>query len=279
MASQAHAGSLGHLNAPVAPTRSDPAFSGLLHSATVEFLSSLQLLAERARFLTGADGVAIALEEHDKFVYRATAGSSFETGTPADKSKAPITRCLATAKPSVVSSHTSQAQTAKAAIPIAEHGQVVGFFELCASRVAFSDEEVDVVSSLSEMVKTAITHMRAAESAHQSIAEVAAQSIPETVAPLSWHAEATAEPEPKAQPPAPTDSSPLTVHVCQSCGFPISDNRQLCVECERKPGAPKPAVPQMLAAEQDPSWIETHGFTLASLLITGLVIAIIYWLR
>ena len=278
MASQARAGSFGHAR-PAAPSPSDPAFSGLLHSATVEFLSSLQLLAERARFLTAADGVAIALEEHDKFVYRATAGNSFETGTPADKTKAPIARCLATAKPSVVSSHTSQAQTAKAAIPITEHGQVVGFFELSASRVAFSDQDVDTVSGLAELVKTAITHMRAAESAHQSIAELAAQSTPERVAPLSWHAEATAEPESKAQTLVPSSSSPLAVHVCQSCGFPISDSRQLCVECERKPDAPKPAVPHMLAAEPDRSWIETHGYTLASLLITALVIAIIYWLR
>ena len=266
------------MNEPAAPARSDPAFAGLLHSATVEFLSSLQLLADRARFLTGADGVAIALEEHGKFVYRATAGSSFETGAPADKTKAPIARCFATAKPAVVSSHTSQAQSVKAAIPITEHEQVIGFFELSASRVSFSDEAVNAVSGLAEIVNTAIAHMRAAESAHQTIAEVAAQSAPEKVAHV-WHAEAAAEPESKTETPGPSSSAPLAIHVCQSCGFPVSDTRQLCVECERKPDAPKPAPPQLMAAGKDPGWIETHGYTLASLLITALVIAIIYWLR
>jgi hypothetical protein len=278
MASQAHAGSLGHSSA-IAPSRPDPAFSALLQSATVEFLSSLQLLAERARFLTGADGAAIAIEEHGTYMYRAMAGDSSETGTPADKSKAPIARCLSTAKPSVVSSHTSQAQTVKAAVPITQHGQVVGFFDLCASRSTFSDEDLRAVSGLAEMVNTALDHMRAAESAHEHIAEVAPPNAPERAAPLSWHAEPAAEPESKTEAPAPSSSSPLTVHVCQSCGFPISDSRQLCVECERKPDAPKPVAPHLLAAEPDPSWIETHGYTLASLLITALVIAIIYWLR
>ena len=38
-----------------------PGFVSLRQSASLEFHASVQLLAERARFLTGAEGVAVAL--------------------------------------------------------------------------------------------------------------------------------------------------------------------------------------------------------------------------
>lgn len=277
MASPAHSGTDNYPSGPAAD-RSDPAFSALLQAAAVEFLSSLQLLAERARFLTGADGVAIALEENNQFIYRASAGRLSETGTLPDKNKAPIAKCLATAKASTVSAHTALGQTVKAAVPIMRHGDVVGFFELQACRPNFSDDDIHSVSGLAEMVTTALDHMRAAESAHQCIAEVVAPNRPENVTPLSWHAEGTAEPA-KTDAPLASSSDPVTVHVCQSCGFPISDSRQLCVECERKPNAPKLPAPQLLASENEASWIATHGYALGSLLVTGLILGIIYWLR
>jgi GAF domain len=279
MGSHAHAGAVHATGSTGGANPSAPAFSSLMQVATVELLSTLQLLAERARFLTGADGVAIALEENGRFVYRAGAGSSVETGTNVDKSKAPIAKCLATAKMSIVSAHTAQTQTVKAAIPITQHGEVLGFFELYASRANFPDDDLRAVSSLAEMVVTALDHMRAAEGAHKQIVENASANTPEPVAPLSWHAEATTEPAAKQDASAVSTSAPLNVQVCHSCGFPVSEGRYLCVECEQKPDAPRLPNPQLLVNQNDPSWIETHGYTLASLLITAVVIAIIYWLR
>lgn len=275
MGSHAHAEGVRRLSG--AATDPTGAFSTLLQAAAVEFLSTLQLLAERARFLTGADGVGIALKENREFIYRATAGRSPETGSLADTGKAPIAKCIATAQASLISTHTGQGQAVKAAVPITQHGDVVGFFELIGSTL-IPDDDLRAVSSLAEMVTTAIEHVHAAENAHKQIAENANANRSEEVASLSWHAQAATQPPPK-QTAAPASIAPLKVHACQSCGFPISDARQLCVECEQKPNAPKLPSPQLLANENDQSWIDNHGYTVASLLITALVIAIIYWLR
>ena len=250
-----------------------------LQAANVEFLSTLQLLAERARFLTGADGVGIAIKENDKFVYRAAAGKFFETGTPCDTSKAPIGKCLATANSSLVSAHTSQGQTVKVAVPITVDGEAIGLLEVHASRAEFPNDDLRALSGLAEMVGTALEHLRAAEGAHTQILQDTNTSATEPLAPLSWHAEAITELATEQGSLPPSTSEPVKVHTCHSCGFPISDNRQLCVECERKPDAPRPQSPQLLASESDPGFIENYGFTIASLLISALVIAIIYWLR
>src|SRR5262249_32274285 len=127
MGSHAHATAVGYPSGPGTAQALQPAFSTLLEAATVEFLSSLQLLAERARYLAGADGVAVALEENGQFMYCARAGQLSETATLPDKSRAPIANCLATAKASTVSAHTALGQTVKAAVPITRQAEVVGF--------------------------------------------------------------------------------------------------------------------------------------------------------
>jgi hypothetical protein len=53
MASPAHAGAINARPTDGEGVPSAGTFSTILHSAHVEFLSTLQLLAERARFLTG----------------------------------------------------------------------------------------------------------------------------------------------------------------------------------------------------------------------------------
>ena len=279
MASPAHAGAVDALRADGAAAPSASAFSTVLQTANVEFLSTLQLLAERARFLTGADGVGIAIKENGEFVYRTAAGKLFETGTRCDTSKAPIAKCLATANSTLVSAHTSQGQTVKVAVPITVDGEAIGLLELLASRAEFPDDDLRALSGLAEMVGTALEHLRAAEGAHTHIVQSTHANAAEPVAPMSWHAEATTEGAAKQDSLLTSTSEPVKVHTCHSCGFPISDNRQLCVECERKPDAPRLPNPQLLSSESDPGFIENHGFTIASLLISALVIAIIYWLR
>src|SRR5438270_2623615 len=47
----------------------------LVTAARIEFCACLQLLAERARFTTGASWAAIAISEGSQFVYRAASGA------------------------------------------------------------------------------------------------------------------------------------------------------------------------------------------------------------
>jgi hypothetical protein len=42
--------------------------------------------------------------------------------------------------------------------------------------------------------------------------------------------------------------------------------------------APRPAA-ALFATEAEESWISTHGYTIASVLVSALAVAIIYWLR
>src|SRR5258705_10728883 len=77
-----------------------PAFASLQHSAALEFHATLQLLAERARFLTGAAGVAVALDQAGQFVYSAATGSLVpEIGSTADVTKYPLRKCIKTGEP------------------------------------------------------------------------------------------------------------------------------------------------------------------------------------
>src|SRR6266478_7305113 len=82
------------------PDAPDAVFSALVQTATLEFISSMQLLAERARFLSGADGVSIALKQDGSFAYCVSVGSTTETAISTDVHKAPIANCLASAKSS-----------------------------------------------------------------------------------------------------------------------------------------------------------------------------------
>jgi GAF domain len=256
-------------------------FSALIQTATVEFLSSAQLLAERARFLSHADGLSIALKQGSRFVYCASAGTSDKAGTPADALHAPVATCIAAAQPISVSTHTLHSQLVKVAIPILREHEVVGFFELSANRSSFSQEDIAAVSAIAEMVNTAIDHMEAAENAQMRILESRQPAQIETASPHLWHAGSRPEVTSKADSapiPAPAPL-PLKVHVCQSCGFPVSEGRKLCVECEQDPRVPHLPEPPLLAVEPEQSWIVAHGYTVASLLVTALVAGIIYWLR
>ena len=259
-----------------APDASDAVFSALVQTATLEFISSMQLLAERARFLSGADGVSVALKQDGSFVYCVSVGSAAETAISADVHKAPIANCLTSAKSSMVATNTSRGQLVRAAVPIMRQGEVAGFFELSAARSSFSNDDLLAVSGLAEMVNTALDHKQAAENARKQMLDFAMAVKPGSVTPIAWHA----APQPEAQPDSPRSMpGPLNVQSCRSCGFPVSDGRQLCVDCERNPNTAPTQVLPLLESEKDESWIIAHGYTIASVLVTALVAAIIFWLR
>jgi hypothetical protein len=259
-----------------APDAPDAVFSALVQTATLEFISSMQLLAERARFLSGADGVSVALKQDGGFVYCVSVGSTAETAVSADVHKAPIANCLASAKPSMVTANTSRGQLVRAAVPVMRQGEVAGFFELSAARSSFSNEDLLAVSGLTEVVNTALDHKEAAEQARKQMLDFAMAAKPGSVTPIAWHA----APQPEAQPDSPASMpEPVNVQSCRSCGFPVSDGRQFCVDCERNPNTAAAQVLPLLESERDESWITTHGYTIASVLVTALIAAIIFWLR
>src|SRR5579864_1208694 len=250
-------------------------FPPLAHAAALEFQATLQLLVERARFLTAASSVAIALQEDEAFVYGAASGDSApEAGAEVDVSKKPVHQCIEQGK-------AARAQTGATevlftlAVPIIREEKVAGFFEL-RGHCEFEDCDVEAVTRLAEMVSTAIDHRNAAIEAESRIFEQFAAVSP--AIPALWHAPDSAPVEPSGKKNSPAVSSPAEVHKCGSCGFPVSYGRKLCVDCEQKTDVAHPPA-EVLTTPAHESWISAHGYTIASLLVTALTVAIIYWLR
>jgi hypothetical protein len=135
------------------------------------------------------------------------------------------------------------------------------------------------------MVSTALDHLEAAEHSATLIRERKPEEPAAPAGPVLWHAPETAAsesaPEKNPQPLAPAD-----VRACTTCGFPVSGVRTLCVDCESRREDPRndpqhdstpPA--ELFALGKEESWISAHGYTIASVLVSALAMAIIYWLR
>ena len=71
------------------------------------------------------------------------------------------------------------------------------------------------------------------------------------------------------------------VRNCQGCGFPISEGRRLCLDCE----AASPSVdstseaPQTfgLLPESEPSWMRSHVYLIATVVLVVATIAVVVW--
>jgi hypothetical protein len=284
---------------PAEVAESLEAVPSLIQTATMEFHASLHLLADRARFVTGAAGVAIAIDEDGDFVYCASSGKSVpDCGAAADLGKPNLSACIETRRVARSSNLTT--------IPVIRQKKVAGFFELAdihgsvrANTPNDDDDnnadEIEAVSRMAEMVNTAIDHLEAAEHAESGVYEIGVHEMgvhevkPEA-GPVLAKPVLLPEPDGAAKSArstvtrssvtssAPTPSA--SVRTCKSCGFPVSLGRVFCVECEEHPERiivnPGEGLFQMEAQE---SWISAHGYTIASLLITALVAAIIFWLR
>src|ERR1700694_2673953 len=138
-------------------------FADLVLSARVELYACLQLLADRARFITGATWAAIALFENKEFIYCAAAGSS-----------APVIGSAADIK--VLEPNKSiGADGKRLVVAVTRDSKAAGFFQLVSEAAAFSDYDLQSIVRLAEMVGTAIDHMEAEE---HSIAEHSTPVIP-----------------------------------------------------------------------------------------------------
>lgn len=233
-------------------------------SARVDFCACLQLLADRARFITGADWATIALREEEKFVYRAAVGDSApEIGTEADLalSSASGPTPAASGRGSLV-------------ITITRNGHSQGFFQLVSSAREFDDDDLRSITRLADFAGIALAHLEAAEHSNHVIAFQYEELAPRI--PILWHApESAAAPEARPSNQAVPPKAP--VRMCTSCGFPVSPGRTICMDCEESGAAASPSP--LFASAKHESWIRAHGYTIATVLISVLAAAAVYWLR
>ena len=139
--------------------------------------AALQLLAERAQYITGASGAAIALHRggHNDMLCHASAGSnapqlgallSAESGLSGEsvRTRQPLRCDDAESDPRVNRQSCRELGIASVVVmPIVSEDQVLGVFELFSGRPkAFGERDLSALQRLGEMVETAVQHARAA---------------------------------------------------------------------------------------------------------------------
>jgi len=165
-------------------TEKTPRFPGedggrsLAEVAQSDLDAALQLLADRAQYITGASGAAIALRrgEHADMLCRASAGLnapelgsllSMEYGLSGESVRTSRSlRCDdAERDPRVNREGCRQLGIASVLImPIISDRQVLGVFELFSGKPhAFDERDVSALQRLGEMVETAVKHAIAAQ--------------------------------------------------------------------------------------------------------------------
>lgn len=323
--------------------------------------ATLQLLAERAQYITGASGVAIALREGENMVCCASAGPSapdmgthlqIDSGLSAESVRTRKTLHCDDAENDPRVNHESCRAFGIASVvvmPLVRDDEVYGVFELLAGRPhAFEERDFTALQRLSEMIQTALELAEAARRAEKELGsnpetatatKAGATSTSAALHPVAPHpvaphpvggfattpatpAKATPEPEDKIVPvqarvaqakvievrtseatateveakevnprevgpkedagPGPINPSKFgKVRNCRGCGFPISEGRRLCLDCE----AASPNVdstseapqPFGLLPESEPSWMRSHVYLIATVVLVVATIAVVVW--
>jgi putative methionine-R-sulfoxide reductase with GAF domain len=259
----------------------------------------LQLLAERAEYITNATGAAIALRDGEEMVCRASAGSSapvlgarlrVNSGLSGESIRTGQTlRCDDAENDARVNRESCRSLGIASVVvmPLVYEREVGGVFELFSDQpYAFSERDLDTLERLGDMVHTALQHADAAV-ANPGVVQVEAEPLaekpaqtasaevrepapalpknnPQLNAPKTapiFHAstkpakvdagvgkvEVTREPAKAAAEPVlagsavtPRKSAVVSelAHIgkCETCGFPVSEGRKLCLDCERRQG-------------------------------------------
>ena len=232
-----------------------------------ELGSALQLLVERAQYITGATGTALALAQGDEMVCRASAGSSapaigarlqVRSGLTGESiARRQLLRCDNAETDPRVNLETCRALgiASIVVLPLLRRtGEIRGLLELFSDH-PYAFEERDLIA-LERMADLTLTALDLAEK-RQSLAPMFRQEVERSqespsagsarsgpVIPI--HAEFGEPPFDRGESPGSSAPSPSSlpslvsvpdamrrVQKCAACGFPVSEGRVFCIDCER----------------------------------------------
>jgi putative methionine-R-sulfoxide reductase with GAF domain len=238
---------LGDLvNASPGPTSQKVHFPGedggrsLNEMAQRDLSATLQLLAERAQYITGATGAAIALREGDDIVCRASSGSvapeigahlQVDSGLSGESIRTrQVLRCDDAQTDPRVNRESCEALGIASVVvmPLLREQSVNGVFELLSDRpAAFEERDIGALERLGEMVQTALEHATAAsEAAKAKIAaapeEPVAHEMEKIQAPaVETRVEESIKPWPEEKKPgAELDTAEISIPVDVSATQP-----------------------------------------------------------
>jgi putative methionine-R-sulfoxide reductase with GAF domain len=307
----------------------DDGGKSLTEMAERDLNATLQLLAERAQYITGASGAAIALREGGEMICRASAGPSapelgahlqVNSGLSGESVRTRQTlRCDdAETDPRVNRESCRVLGIASVVVmPLVRAQEANGVFELLSGRAyAFEERDITALERLGEMIQTAVEHAEAAKRAQKEIdgkemappdevkaeaepdAKPAVQPPAEREGSANSAAEAAAKPESTALEEGPEDSDQPqappnergNIGKCEKCGFPVSEGRTLCLDCEtaqvsEENSVSDPASSQapgflaQYAVAKKNGWLRSHPYLIGTALLLVLTAAVLLWLR
>ncbi len=312
--------------------------------------ATLQLLAERAQYITGASGAAIALRQGDTMVCCASSGSSapelgahlqIDSGLSGESVRTrQVLQCDDAENDPRVNRDSCRAFGIASVVvmPLIRGEEVYGVFELLSSRPrAFEERDFIALNRLAEMIQTAVEHSDAAHRAEKELSQPAVglnsasiTSTPpitrQTGSPkVEAHLSGDVLDEDSVEPPRSSDilvvateapaviAAPVAVAAlvegselanvsqeelgatgepssigtiafgnlgkCATCGFPVSEGRKLCLDCEAaSPDAVSngPDIPGGFGEEPN-SWVRSHMYLIGAAIITVATIALLAW--
>jgi GAF domain-containing protein len=252
-------------------------------AAERELALTLQLLASRAQQLTQASAATIAIREGASFVGHASAGPMAADGgtelrtAPALIEKSVASRqivCCNDTRDGVRrdgAKYEALGIKAMMVMPLLEDKDAIGMFELLSARAqAFQDEDAAVLERLGGMVLTA---MEQAKAVKRSFVETESTVCPEELIPLAEITEPASRVESSRGPSVSRGET--RIQMCAACGFPVSEGRMLCVDCEEarlSTEANAPAFLSQLTREGQQSWLQEHFYTIGTVLMALLTV-------
>jgi putative methionine-R-sulfoxide reductase with GAF domain len=321
--------------------------------------ATLQLLVERAQYITGASGAAVALLQGETMVCCASSGASapelgahlqIDSGLSAESVKTrQVLHCDDADNDPRVNRESCRALGIASVVvmPLVRGEEVYGVFELLSGRPrAFEERDFVALNRLAEMIQTAVEHADAARRAEVELGKplpavaVIAQAAPVEVAAIpptdiikadsgkpapvvKTEPTAVASPEPVLTELHPVEShlaestkavrtlsvSPTLIETrelapsaqesqaeteppiatiafgnlrrCETCGFPVSEGRRLCLDCEAAtPDAvvSVDAEPKIFGElESDTNWVRSHMYLIATAVVAIATIVLLAW--
>jgi putative methionine-R-sulfoxide reductase with GAF domain len=257
--------------------------------------AALQLLAERAQFITAASGVMIALIDNGKVICRASAGEALRVGTALQMDEGltgqslrlkELLRCDDTAQDPRVNLDGCRALGIRSVMvaPLLRDDAAIGIFELLSDRPrAFEEQDASSLEWLSQCAVTALDHAGAARSAldGELITRQALESLekknqrlraPETASPVAASNASAA-----SSPSAAASAKSAAAKSCAACGFPVSPGRTLCLDCEaaqleKESSSASFAAPAFLAAAspREQTWFDRNMYTIGTIAVAAL---------
>ncbi len=272
--------------------------------------ATLQLLAERAQHVTGASGAAIAFRQGGNMVCLASAGAvaprvgetvDVNSGLAGESIRSRQTLCCNDAADDLrldAANYRRLGVASALAMPLVREQKIVGLFELISEKAnAFEEGDILALERLGEMIQTAVDHAEAANRAQSMIhlgGDAASLSEPDFDPQSELQIQTVELPAVETGPESGVGMSPSAqvergnIGKCVACGFPVSQGRTLCLDCDasRNSDAKAPtetaSAPAFfaqlnLAGAENPSWQQSRKYLIGSILLTVGALAYALW--